>query len=281
MWPDRRLIELFGIEHPIIQAPMAGSGKADLVVAVSEAGGLGSLGCAVMTAEEVRTQLGIIRQRTAKPINVNFFTHKAPAGADGRERGWRQRLAPYYAELGLDPASAPSGAGRAPFDNAYCELMTELKPKVVSFHFGLPETALLKRVKDAGSIVVASATTVEEAHWLEDNGVDAVVAQGFEAGGHRGMFLTEDLTSQAGTMALVPQIVDAVRLPVIAAGGIGDARGIAAAFMLGAAGVQLGTAYLFCPESTISPLHRAALKAGREDRTALTNVFTGRPARGL
>src|SRR4051812_27948378 len=203
MWPDRRLIDLLGIEHPIIQAPMAGSAKADMVAAVSEAGGLGSLGCATMAPDEVKAQLGIIRQRTAKPINVNFFTHTPPANGEAAERRWRERLAPYFAEHGIDPQSVPAGAGRAPFDAAYCALMVELKPKVVSFHFGLPEKALMRRVKDAGSVVLASATTVEEARFLEANGADAIVAQGVEAGGHRGMFLTEDLTSQAGTMALV------------------------------------------------------------------------------
>ncbi len=281
MWPDRRLIDLFGIEHPIIQAPMAGAHKGELAAAVSAAGGLGSLASAMMNGDGVRAQLGVIRQRTDKPFNVNFFTHEPPVADAGREAAWRKRLAPYYAELGLDADAKVTAASRAPFDAALCELMVEARPRVVSFHFGLPAALLMKRLKDARVLVIASATTVEEARWLEANGVDAVIAQGAEAGGHRGMFLADDIAQQPGTIALVPQVVDAIKLPVIAAGGIGDARGIAAAFMLGAAGVQMGTAFLFCPEATISTIHRAALKQGREDRTALTNIFTGRPARGF
>jgi nitronate monooxygenase len=158
--------------------------------------------------------------------------------------------------------------------------MEELKPEVLSFHFGLPEPGLMRRVKAAGCIVLGSATTAAEARWLEQRGVDAVIAQGIEAGGHRGMFLSDDLSVQPGTFALVPQIVDAVKLPVIAAGAVSDARGIAAAFALGASGVQIGSAYLHCPESKISAPHRVALKSAGDAGTAVTNVMTGRPARG-
>ncbi len=279
MWPDRRILDLFGIEHPIVQAPMAGAQGSALAIAVSEAGGLGSLPCALLSTEQARNELQIIRQRTGKPFNLNFFCHEPPSADAAREAKWVDRLAAYRNELGVDKPTVPGG--RAPFGEETCALVEELRPRVVSFHFGLPDKALLDRVKAAGSVVIASATTVEEARWLEARGVDAVIAQGAEAGGHRGIFLSEDIAAQPGTFALVPQVVDAVSVPVIAAGAIGDARGIVAAMALGAAGVQIGTAYLLTPESTISPIYRAALKSAREDQTVLTNVFTGRPARGL
>jgi nitronate monooxygenase len=281
MWPDRRLLDLLGIELPIIQAPMAGSNGSAMVIQASEAGGLGSLPCAMLDAAKMRAELGVIRQQTTKPINVNFFCHTPPKPDPARDAAWKARLRDYYTELGLDTeASAPS-VNRAPFDDVMCEIVEETRPEVVSFHFGLPEKSLLDRVKAAGCKVICSATTVEEARWLEANGCDAIIAQGYEAGGHRGMFLTDNVATQAGTLALVPQVVDAVSVPVIAAGGIGDGRGIAAAFALGAAGVQIGTAYLFTPESLVSDLHRAALLNARDDKTALTNLFSGRPARGL
>jgi len=280
-WPDNRLIDLFGIEHPIILAPMAGAMDADLAAEVSAAGGLGSLPCAMLTPAQVRDQLAQIRARTSKPINVNFFCHKAPVPNNARETRWRDTLKPYYEELGIDPSAPVPTSNRAPFDSAFCEVIEELKPQIISFHFGLPTDELLRRVKAAGCRVISSATTTAEAIWLEQHDVDAVIAQGFEAGGHRGMFLTDDIAAQVGTFALVPQIVDNVKVPVIAAGGIGDARGIAAAFALGACGVQIGTAYLHCPEAKISAPHRAAMQSARDDATALTNLMTGRPARGF
>jgi nitronate monooxygenase len=215
------------------------------------------------------------------PVNMNFFCHTPVDPDPGREAGWKKRLASYHQEFGLDPAAPINAANRAPFDAAMCELIEELKPEVVSFHFGLPEASMLKRIKAAGCIVISSATIVREAIWLEENGADAIIAQGAEAGGHRGMFLTENIAEQPGTFALVPQVVDAVRVPVIAAGGIADGRGIAAAFALGAAGVQIGTAYLHCPESKITPPNRAALAGAHDDSTVITNVMTGRPARGV
>ncbi len=281
MWPDRRIIDLIGIEYPIVQAPMAGVAKADLAASVSEAGGLGSLACALLNNEQARSEIGIIRQRTNKPINVNFFCHAQPVPDERREAAWRARLTHYYSELGLDPNASISVATRAPFDADMCDLIVELCPKVVSFHFGLPDKKLVDRVKGTGCLLFASATTVAEARWLETRGVDAIVAQGAEAGGHRGMFLTSDVASQVGTFALVPQVVDAVSVPVIAAGGIADARGIVAALILGASAVQIGTAYLFCPEAKPSAPYRVALRAARDDTTAITNVFTGRPARAL
>ncbi len=281
MQGSRRLTDLLGIELPIVQAPMAGAMDAEMVIAASEAGGLGSLPCAMLTAETMRAQLRIIRQRTAKPINVNFFCHTPPVVDAEREARWKSRLAGYYRELGLDPAAPTPPSSRAPFDDATCGVVEELRPEVVSFHFGLPERRLLDRVKAIGAKVLSSATTVAEARWLEEHGCDAVIAQGSEAGGHRGVFLGSEISTQPGTLALVPQVVDAVKVPVIAAGGIADARGVAAALVLGAAGVQVGTAYLFTPEAKVSALHRAALKSARDDMTALTNVFTGRPARGI
>jgi nitronate monooxygenase len=281
MWPDDRLMRLIGIEHPIIQAPMAGANLAEMAIAVSEAGGLGSLPCAMLGAEDARAELSKIRRGTSKPINVNFFCHRPPPIDEAREAAWRKKLSPYYLELGLDPDAPPPRAVRAPFDEAMCGVVEEFRPEVVSFHFGLPDNALLLRVRKTGAKILSSATCVDEARWLADQGCDAIIAQGFEAGGHRGVFLTDDASRQVGTMALVPQVVDAVKIPVIAAGGIADARGIVAAFALGASAVQLGTAYLFCPEATISSVYRGALRMAKDDATALTNVFTGRLARGL
>jgi nitronate monooxygenase len=281
MWPDRRLLNLLKTEHPIVLAPMAGVIDADLAIAVAEGGGLASVPCAMISVEKAREQVNIIRQRVTTPINMNFFCHQAVEAEPAREAAWRQRVAPYYAELGLDVSAAVSAANRAPFDAAMCALVEELKPGIVSFHFGLPEPALLARVKAAGCLVMASATIVKEAVWLEQNGADIIIAQGAEAGGHRGMFLTDDIAEQPGTFALVPQVVDAVKVPVIATGGIADGRGIAAAFALGAAGVQIGSAYLRCPESKVSALQRAALAQADDDSTVITNVMTGRPARGM
>lgn len=281
MWPDRRIIELFGIEHPILLAPMAGPSTAELGIAVSEAGGLGCYACALSTPEQIRTAMGVIRQRTSKPVNLNFFTHTPPEPDAGREARWKARLGQYYSELGIDPNAPVARTNRAPFDETTCQIVEEFKPEVVSFHFGLPKDSLMQRVKATGAKVISTATTAREAKWLAERGCDAIIAQGAEAGGHRGMFLTDNVASQAGTLALVPQVVDVVDVPVIAAGGIADGRGIAAAFALGASGVQVGTAFLFCPEAKVSDPHRAALRSARDDDTALTNVFTGRPARGV
>jgi nitronate monooxygenase len=281
MWPDRRLIELFEIELPIVQAPVAGAMNWELAAEVAAAGGLGSLPCAMLNPEQVRSEMGKIRARTKNPINLNFFCHTPPVLNNAREAQWRDRLAPYYRELAVDPAAPIPSSNRTAFDAVMCDVVEETKPDVVSFHFGLPAEPLLGRLKAAGFPVMSSATTAAEAQWLEERGVAAVIAQGYEAGGHRGMFLSDDLAAQVGTFALIPQVVDAVKVPVIAAGGVTDARGIAAAFALGAAAVQMGTAYLWCPEAKISAPHRAALRAARDDGTAVTNLMTGRPARGF
>ncbi len=277
---DRRFQELVGIELPIVLAPMAGPGASELAIAVAEAGGLGSLPCALMDDDRVRAEIGIIRQRTAKPLNLNFFCHQPARPDTAREAAWRQVLAPYYEEFGVSRDNIPN-SDRKSFDAARCVLVEELRPEIVSFHFGLPDAALLSRVKAAGAKVISSATTVAEARWLEERGCDAIIAQGLEAGGHRGIFLSDNLATQVGTFALVPQVVDAVSVPVIAAGGITDGRGIVAALALGASAVQIGTAYLFSPEAKVPAQHRKALREDAADNTALTNLFTGRPARGI
>ncbi len=281
MWPDRRIIDLFKIEFPIVLAPMAGVMDAGLAIAVAQGGGVPSLPCAMISAEKAREQVRIVRQRVSAPVNLNFFCHEDVDADAAQEKVWRQRLAAYYREHGLDPSAPINAANRAPFDDAFCEVVEELRPEIVSFHFGLPEPRLVDRVKATGAIVMSSATIVREAVWLEERGVDIVIAQGAEAGGHRGVFLTDDVAEQPGTFALLPQVADAVKVPVIAAGGIADGRGIAAAFALGASGVQIGSAYLRCPESRVSAPARAALAEARDDSTVLTNVMTGRPARGL
>jgi nitronate monooxygenase len=284
-WPDRRLADLLWIEHPIVLAPMAGFATVELAVSVCRAGGLGSLGCGLMTPQLATQAIERLRALTSRPINVNFFCHSPARANRAREQAWRDRLAPYYRELGLDASLPLSRTELPPFDDAMCTVVEQLRPEVTSFHFGLPEPSLLARVKAAGCRVMSSATTVAEARWLEARGADVVIAQGNEAGGHRATFLDADpegeIASQPGTLALVPQVVDAVSVPVIAAGGIADARGITAAFALGASGVQIGTAYLLCPEAATPPLHRGALRQARADATVLTKVFTGRPARAL
>lgn len=280
-WPDLRILKLVGLQHPIFQAPMAGASGVDLAVAVSRAGGLGSLPCALLTPAQITQQVAQFRQGTEGPLNLNFFCHRKPVPDEAAEAAWRQSLAPYYRELGLALETPAVGASRAPFDEAYCAVVEAVSPEVVSFHFGLPELPLLARVKATGAKVISSATTVAEAIWLEAQGCDAVIAMGYEAGGHRGSFLTDDMGTQPGLMALLPQVVDAVSIPVIAAGAMADGRAIAAAFALGAAGVQVGTAYLPCPQSLIGAFHRTALATATDESTALTNVFTGRPARGI
>jgi nitronate monooxygenase len=279
-WPNRRLLDLLRVDHPIIQAPMGGGHiSLGMPVAVCGSGGLGSFPCSSLTAAQLRDVVAKIRTQTAKPLNVNFFCHVTQRDT-AVEAAWLKRLASYYTELGVNPPQFPAST-RPPFNAEMCDVVVELRPAVVSFHFGLPEKSLVNRLKAAGCVILSSATTVTEARWLEEHGVDAVIAQGIEAGGHRAMFLTSELPSQVGTLVLVPQVVDAVKVPVIAAGGIADGRGIAAALALGASGVQMGTAYLLCPEATISALHRAAIKSAKDQLSAISNVLTGLPARVL
>jgi len=279
MWPDRRLCDLLGIEHPIIQAPMAGSDSPALAAAVANAGGMGSIGCAMMTPERLRAVRTEVRAATNRTVNLNFFAHTAP-GEDGQKAARaRALLAPFYMELGLGEVPEVVETN-LPFGEAVFEALIEAPPKVASFHFGLPEARFLAALKQAGTVILGSATTPAEARDLESRGADAVIAQGWEAGGHHGFYLTEK-GAQMGTMALVPQLADAVRVPVIAAGGIADGRGIAAALALGAAGVQIGTAFLTCAESAAPAPHRAALMASDGSDTRPTRAFSGRPARGV
>ena len=274
------LAERLGTRWPLIQAPMAGSQGSALALAVSGAGGLGSLPAAMLAPDALRAELQKL-QAIGRPYNVNFFCHTPPAPDAAREAAWQQVLAPYYRELGVDPAAAPAGPARRPFDEAAAELLAEFRPPVVSFHFGLPAPGLLARVKAWGAFVLSSATTVREALWLQEHGADAVIAQGLEAGGHRGHFLSLDVSEQLGTFALLPQVVAAVRVPVIAAGGIASAEGVRAALALGAAGVQVGTAYLCADEALTGPLHRAALQCESAHHTQLTTLFSGGAARGI
>jgi nitronate monooxygenase len=277
---DTRIVDLFGIELPVIQAPMAGANGPEMVIAVSEAGGFGSLPGALHTPRQLIEALDTVRAGTRRPINVNFFAYSAAPEDATKQNTWRERLSPYYAELGIAPDPNAATNRRAAFDDDFCAIVEQFRPEVVSFHFGLPVAPLVARVKRAGAKVISSATTVAEARWLEAHGVDAVIAMGAEAGGHRGNFLGDDMTTQVGTFSLVPQIVASVRVPVIAAGGIVDRSGVVAALALGASAVQVGTAYLFTPEARIHAVYRAALDA-RDRSTAITNAFTGRPARGI
>ena len=260
---------------------MAGAQGSAMAIAVCQAGGLGSLPCAMLSLEALQSELSAIKAATDRPYNVNFFCHVPPPPNPAAEATWRATLHPYFDELGVDSSAIPAGPGRAPFSHEAADVLETFKPAVVSFHFGLPAPDLLARVKSWGSSIMASATTLEEAVWLQAQGANAIIAQGWEAGGHRGIFLNDDLSTQMGTFALLPQIVKAVNVPVIAAGGIADAAGVAAAMALGAAGVQVGTAYLLCPQATTSALHRAALASPAAAHTAVTNIFTGRPARGI
>jgi nitronate monooxygenase len=273
-WPDQSFLALTGAEHPIVQAPMAGAAGATLCVAAIKGGAVGSLPCGMLSPEEVQAQVAEVRAAADGPINLNFFCHTKPAAAD--DTAWRALLAPYYEEYGVEPGNG--GAMRLPFDDPTCAAVEAVRPEVVSFHFGLPAEPLLARVKARGAIVLGNATNVEEARWLEARGADAIIAQGFEAGGHTGRFLGSDPAEALGLFALVPQVVDAVSVPVIAAGGIADGRGIAAAFALGASAVQIGTAYLACAESTISSAHRASLAT---ESTLFTKLLTGGLARGI
>jgi nitronate monooxygenase len=260
---------------------MAGTQGSALAIATCSAGGLGSLPAALFSIDKLRSEIEAIRAQTRASFNLNFFCHMPPTPDAAREAAWRAALAPYYAEYGIDAASIPAGPGRMPFNDEAARVVEEFRPAVVSFHFGLPAPELLARVRAAGAKIISSATTLDEARWLEAHGADAIIVQGLEAGGHRGHFLSDDLTQQVGTFALLPQVVRAVRVPVIAAGGIADRQTAKAALALGATAVQAGTAYLLCPEALTTAVHRAALKSDEAQHTALTNLFSGRPARGI
>lgn len=274
------LAELLGVRWPLVQAPMAGVQGVDLALAVSGAGGLGSLPCAMLSPQALHDALLQI-QGQCLPVNLNFFCH-VPAPADpAREAAWRSALVPYYRELGLEADASVPFAAREPFTDATADLLEPFRPTVISFHFGLPSDALLARLRSWGTRILSSATTVDEAIWLERHGVDAIIAQGLEAGGHRGMFLTQDTTTQLGTLALVPQIVRHTGLPVIAAGGIADASSVAAALALGACGVQVGTCLLASTECPIHENYKAALLKARDSDTIVTGRIGGTPVRVL
>ena len=237
--------------------------------------------CATLSPDDLRAELQAMQAGTKRPYNVNFFCHTPPVVDAARQQGWMDALAPYHQEFGIDPTSLPIGPGRVPFDLAAAALLVEFKPLVVSFHFGLPTPELLAAVKSWGATVMSTGTTLAEAQWLEAHGADVIIAQGLEAGGHRGMFLSEDLGTQINLRDLLKQILPAVRCPVIAAGGIRHAADVQEMLRMGAAAVQVGSAYLLCPESKASALHRAALQSPAAQHTVLTNVFTGHPARGM
>lgn len=291
IWPSAPTLDALGLDIPIVQAPMAGAGSVALTQAVQAAGALGSLPCATLNPTEIEAHLNTLKTSSEAPFNVNFFTHSETPDSPNAQAHWRSTLSDEYKKWNINPSNQIPSAPREAFNNTHCELIERYPPAVVSFHFGLPTADLVNRVKAAGSQVWSSATTVEEARWLEDHGADAIIAQGVEAGGHRGLFLnpsdgtpiTHDkidlIAHQVGTFSLVPQVVDAVTVPVIAAGGIADGRGVAAAIALGASAVQIGTAFLFSQEATITPMHRQALLHGSAEKTILTNVFTGKPAR--
>ena len=280
-WPDRRLLDLLNLEIPIIQAPMAGSDSVALARSVSSTGALGSIACPLLSPEDVREAVRQFRREMPRPLNLNFFCHTMEEPDPAATNRWKQFLRPHYERLGLDIESVPESRLRLPFNDEMCSVVEEVRPEVVSFHFGLPTPNLVERIKRQGIRILSSATTVREAKWLASRGCDAIIAQGIEAGGHRGMFLETNIETQLGLFALLPQVKDAVSVPIIATGGIADARGVVAALTLGASGVQLGTAYLFCPEAKVSPLYRRALEEAADKGTALTNLFSGRPARGI
>ena len=280
MWKDKRLCDLLGIVHPIIQAPMAGASTPEMAVAVANAGGMGSLGCAMQTVDQVAQDMLQIRQHTNRAINLNFFVHPAPQANSKTADAAQKRLESWYETLDADdmPEAVET---HFPFDAAMCDTVIRLAPKVVSFHFGLPDAAMIEALKNAGIVILSSATSEAEAIYLEENGADAIIAQSYEAGGHSGWFLPRGTAEVAGTMTLVPRIVDAVRVPVIAAGGIADGRGIAAALILGAAGVQIGTAFLATPECMASQTHKNALLSASGDGTMMSKAFSGRRARTI
>ncbi len=273
--------EHLGVKLPIIQAPMAGVQDSQLAIAVAKAGGLGSLPCAMLSPQQIESELHKLSSATNSPINLNFFCHQSPKSNTETESRWQEVLSPYFDELGLDPHSIKPGPSRQPFNHDIADTLEPHKPAILSFHFGLPSQALLKRVRAWGSIIISSATTVEEAVWLEQNGADLIIAQGTEAGGHRGMFLTQDLASQANTSVLLGKIRQKVNLPIIAAGGISTAGDVNRSLDNGAVAAQIGTAYLLCNEANTSKLHRRAIQKTSSPSTCLTNLFSGRPARGI
>ncbi len=269
------------LDYPLIQSPMAGVQDVELALAVSAAGGLGSLPAAMLSSSQLDQSLGQFRQRLKGPINVNFFCHNSPKQDDRFSPQWMSALQPFFDEFEIDSTSIASGVERRPFSDEACEVLEQYRPEVVSFHFGLPSAELVDRVHAMGSLIAATATTLAEAQWLQAHGADWIIAQGLEAGGHRGHFLSPQLQQQLPLQELLRQCVEGTNLPVIAAGGIGDGQQIKHSLAMGASAVQVGTAFLLCHEATTSAVHRAALTPAAGEQTCITNVFSGRPARGI
>lgn len=281
MWNDR-ITKMFNIDIPLILAPMAGAADSAMAIGVAKAGGLGSIACAMLSESGIKKEVDAFRRACpGKPLNLNFFCHQQMQMNASQEERWLTALEGYYREFNIDPNQSGSFVDRKPFDESTCKLLESLRPEVVSFHCGLPEESFIHRLKNTGCKIISSATMIEEAVWLEKHGCDAIIAQGIEAGGHRGMFLTEDLSSQLGTFILLARLLEEVQVPIIVAGGIANKKDIEKILQVGASAVQIGTAYLLTKESKISPLHRAALLSDARNNTVITNVFTGKPARSI
>lgn len=278
MWPSNPLTERLKLRWPILQAPMGAYTTPSLAAAVSNAGGLGGLGMFGCSAEEAERRIAGFHQQSGGSLNVNYLLSPEPSATPDAIEQIRRVLQPHFDAKGLGPVVIPKAA-TGEVSPEHLAMLLRLKPAMVSFHFGLPPTEVVRAIRDAGIFVISSATTVAEARWLEAQGIDAIVAQGTEAGGHRGTFTDVDTSMQPGLFALLPQIADAVKVPIIAAGGIADGRTAAAAFVLGASAVQVGTAFLRCEEANVPDIHRAALTATDDASTVVTDVLTGKPAR--
>lgn len=279
MFSNNKLAKILGTQYPVIQAPMAGASTPLMAAAAANSGCVGSLGCAMMSPQIYNQNFDACRAQSDGVFNMNFFCH-APHNDDlDKAKMAIQKLTSFYKELGLGdvPQVKPT---HFPFGEEMLEAVLKSRPQIVSFHFGLPPSHIVNALKSAGSLILSSATTREEAIDLEKRGADIIVAQGWEAGGHQGYYLRSE-SSKIGLMSLLPQVVDSVSVPVIAAGGIGDGRGVAGALMLGASGVQLGTSFLTCIESEIAGVYKEALMKANGEDTEMTRAFSGRPARGI
>src|SRR4029079_15330514 len=278
MWPKNPCTERLNLKWPILQAPMGSITTPALAAAVSNAGGLGGLGMWGFSAEDAERRIAGFQQMSGGSLNVNYPLWPEPSFTPEISEPMRARLHAYFDAKGLGAVPEPKGAA-GEVSREHLSMLMRTKPQMVSFHFGLPDREVIDAIKGAGIFIISSATTVAEARILEQRGVDAIIAQGTEAGGHRGTFTDVDISMQPGLFALLPQVVDAVRVPVIAAGGVADGRTVAAAFVLGASAVQLGTAFLRCEEANVLDAHRAALREPTDACTIVTDTITGRPAR--
>ncbi|MGI9371278.1 MAG: NAD(P)H-dependent flavin oxidoreductase [Hyphomicrobiales bacterium] len=278
MWPQNALTERLNLKWPILQAPMGELTTPSLASAVSNTGGLGGLGMWGFSGEEAERRVAGFRQMSGGSLNVNYPLWEDAGDLTGQCAPMQSTLERIYEREDLGPMPSPESSPGT-VNEEHLAMLQKMKPEVVSFHFGLPDQDILEEIKKIGIFVVCSATTAAEALELETRGVDAVIAQGTEAGGHRGTFSGVDISMQPGLFSLLPQIVDAIAVPVIAAGGIADGRGVAAALMLGASGVQIGTAFLRCEEADVLHTHRAALASADDTSTIVTNLISGRPAR--